>query len=113
MSNIFHKIVTKKVQMDLIYEDDMVIAFNDINPISSTHILILPKTFIATLDDIQEKHEKILGRMLFVTAKIAKQKHLNRDGYRVVINCKQHGRQEIFYLHMHLLGGRKGTKKFY
>ncbi|QJC30713.1 HIT domain-containing protein [Enterobacteriaceae endosymbiont of Macroplea appendiculata] len=113
MNNIFYKIVTKKVKIDLIYEDEMVIAFNDINPISSTHILILPKTFIATLDDIQLKHEKILGRMLFVITKIAKQKHLDRDGYRVVINCKQNGGQEIFYLHMHLLGGRKGIKKFY
>ncbi|QJC30289.1 HIT domain-containing protein [Enterobacteriaceae endosymbiont of Neohaemonia nigricornis] len=111
--NIFKDIVCGKKKIHLEYEDEFIIAFNDINPKSPVHILIVPKFFIPTLNDVTHQHENILGKMIIVASKIAKKKHINHDGYRLVINCNDNGRQEILYLHMHLLGGRKGTNIFF
>ncbi|QJC37213.1 HIT domain-containing protein [Enterobacteriaceae endosymbiont of Donacia thalassina] len=111
--NIFQKILSKKVITDIIYQDNLVTAFNDINPQSPVHILIIPNILIKTLNDINNNHEFILGRMLLVASKIAKKKHINKLGYRIVINCNVHGCQTIFHLHMHLLGGRQGIKNFF
>ncbi|QJC31967.1 HIT domain-containing protein [Enterobacteriaceae endosymbiont of Donacia versicolorea] len=111
--NIFQKILSRKITTDIIYQDNLVTAFNDINPQSPIHILIIPNIFINTLNDIKKNDELILGRMLFVASKIAKKKNISEKGYRIVINCNKHGCQTIFYLHMHLLGGRQGIKNFF
>ncbi|QJC36805.1 HIT domain-containing protein [Enterobacteriaceae endosymbiont of Donacia vulgaris] len=108
--NIFQQILSKKIITDIIYQDDLVTAFNDINPQSPVHVLIIPNIFIKTLNDVNHNHELILGRMLLVASKIAKKKNINNSGYRIVINCNKHGHQTIFYLHIHLLGGREGIK---
>ncbi|QJC32777.1 histidine triad nucleotide-binding protein [Enterobacteriaceae endosymbiont of Donacia semicuprea] len=111
--NIFQKILSRKIITNIIYQDNLVTAFNDIKPESPVHILIIPNNFIATLNDIKKNDELILGRMLFIASKIAKKKNIDKKGYRIVINCNEHGCQTIFYLHMHLLGGRQGINKFF
>ncbi|QJC31544.1 HIT domain-containing protein [Enterobacteriaceae endosymbiont of Donacia tomentosa] len=111
--NIFQQIVSKKINTKILYEDELVTVFNDIKPKSPIHVLIIPNITIYTLNEVNKSHELILGRMLLVASKIAKKKNIDKDGYRVVINCNKNGCQEIFYLHMHLLGGRKGTKNFF
>ncbi|QJC33584.1 HIT domain-containing protein [Enterobacteriaceae endosymbiont of Donacia provostii] len=112
--NIFKKILSNKINNNIIiYKDELVTAFNDIKPLSPIHILIIPNTFISTLNDINKNHELILGRMLLVASKLAKKKYIDKNGYRIVINCNNHGCQTVFYLHMHLLGGRQGTKIFF
>lgn len=111
--NIFQQILSKKIITNIIYQDNLVTAFNDIKPQSPIHILILPNIFIKTLNNVNYKHELILGRMLLVASKIAKKKKIHKSGYRIVINCNVHGCQTIFYLHMHLLGGRQGVNIFF
>ncbi|QJC35176.1 HIT domain-containing protein [Enterobacteriaceae endosymbiont of Donacia proxima] len=111
--NIFQKILSKKINANIIYQDKLVTAFDDIHPQSPIHILIIPNTFISTLNDINKNHELLLGRMILVSSKLAKKKCISNNGYRIIINCNTHGCQTIFYLHMHLLGGRQGTKNFF
>ncbi|QJC38028.1 HIT domain-containing protein [Enterobacteriaceae endosymbiont of Donacia marginata] len=111
--NIFQQIISKKIITNIVYQDNLVTAFNDIKPQSPIHILIIPNIFIKTLNNIKSEHQLLLGRMLLVASKIAKKKKIDKSGYRVVINCNHHGCQTIFYLHMHLLGGRQGINIFF
>ena len=106
MSTIFSKIINKEVDADMVYEDDLVVAFRDINPQAPTHILIVPRREIATVNDTTENDEVTLGRMIRVAGKIAREENIADDGYRLMINCNEHGGQEVFHLHMHLLGGK-------
>jgi len=103
---IFSKIIRKEIPSDMVYQDDTVTAFRDINPKAPTHILIIPNYIIPTMDDISEKDELVLGHMLNVAAQIARKKGIAEKGYRVLINCREHGGQEVYHLHMHLFGGR-------
>ena len=102
---IFSKIVRGDVDADVVYRDDRVTAFRDIQPQAPTHILIVPNDPIPTVDDVREEHEPMLGRMFTVARKLAEQEGLER-GYRLIVNCKDHGGQEVYHLHMHLMGGR-------
>lgn len=106
MSTIFSKIVAKEIPADIVYEDDTVMAFKDINPQAPTHILIIPKREIPTADDVTEADEPLIGHMFVVAAKIAREQGIAQDGYRLMVNCRDHGGQEVYHLHMHLLGGR-------
>jgi len=101
---IFSKIIRREIPANIVYQDDLVTAFRDINPQTPSHILIVPNKLIPTVDDITEADEASLGRMLVAARKIADQEGLTQ-GYRLVINCKEHGHQEVFHLHMHLMGG--------
>ncbi len=103
---IFSKIIRKEIPSDMVYQDDTVTAFRDINPKAPTHILIVPNYIIPTMDDISEKDEQVLGHMLNVAAQIARKEGIAEKGYRLLINCKDHGGQEVYHLHMHLFGGR-------
>lgn len=103
---IFSKIIRKEIPADIVYQDELVTAFNDITPQAPTHILIIPNTLIATVNDTNEEHEQALGRMITVAAKLAKQQGIADDGYRLIINCNKHGGQEVYHIHMHLLGGK-------
>lgn len=105
MTTIFAKIIRGEIPSDTVYQDDLVTAFRDINPIAPTHILIVPNKVIPTVNDITADDEQMMGRMLVVAGKIAAQEGIANDGYRLVINCGKHGRQEVFHLHMHLVGG--------
>ena len=106
MSSIFSKIIAREIPADILYEDELVIAFRDIAPQAPVHVLIIPKREIATANDVTAQDETALGRMMTVAAKIAADEGIAADGYRLIINCNEHGGQEVFHLHMHLLGGR-------
>ena len=107
MSAIFSKIIAKAIPADIVYEDELVLAFRDIAPQAPAHILIIPKKEIATVNDIAAADEAALGRMFLAAAKIAKDEGIAAAGYRLIVNCNEHGGQEVFHLHMHLLGGRR------
>ena len=103
---IFSKIIRKEIPSDIVYQDDSVTAFRDINPKAPTHIFVIPNKLIPTVSDVKEEDEAVLGHMITVAAKIASQEGIADDGYRLLINCKDHGGQEVYHLHMHLFGGR-------
>ena len=106
MSTIFSKIIAKEIPADIVYEDELVLAFRDIAPQAPVHILIIPKEEIPTANDAGEQHEATLGRLFTVAARIARDEGIAGNGYRLIVNCNEDGGQEVFHLHMHLLGGR-------
>lgn len=106
MDCLFCKIVNKDIPAEIIYEDDLVMAFNDINPQAPTHALIIPKKHIATLNDIAPEDENLVGHMVKVAGVIAEQQGFAETGYRTVFNCNQHGGQTVYHIHLHLLGGK-------
>ena len=106
MTTLFAKIVSGEIPGDIVYQDELVTAFRDINPQAPTHILIVPNKVIPTVNDITTEDEQAVGRMLLVAGQLAKKEGIAEDGYRLMINCNDHGGQEVYHLHMHLLGGR-------
>jgi histidine triad (HIT) family protein len=106
MSTIFSKIIAGEMPADIVYQDDLVTAFRDINPQAPTHILIVPNKELATVNDITEDDEAVAGRMLHVAKKLAAQEGIAEDGYRLIVNCNRHGGQDVYHLHLHLIGGR-------
>ena len=107
MSTIFSKIINKEIPADIVYESDNVLAFNDIRPQAPTHILIIPKIEIPKVTDIKGKvHATLLGEMFDTANKLAKDFGIAENGFRLVLNCGNDGGQEVYHLHMHLLGGR-------
>lgn len=102
---IFSKIIRREIPSDIVYQDDLVTAFRDISPQAPTHILIIPNILIPTVNDVSAEHEQALGRMITVAAKIAEQEGIAEDGYRLIMNTNRHGGQEVYHIHMHLLGG--------
>lgn len=104
---IFSKIISGEIPSDTVYQDDLVTAFRDISPAMSTHVLIVPNKWIPTMDHVTESDEPALGRMLTAAASIARDEGIAENGYRLIINCKDHGHQEVMHIHMHLLGGDK------
>ncbi|AVQ86075.1 purine nucleoside phosphoramidase [Plesiomonas shigelloides subsp. oncorhynchi] len=103
---IFSKIIRREIPSDVVYQDELVTAFRDISPQAPTHILIVPNHLIPTTNDVQAQDELALGRMITAAAKIAAAEGIAEDGYRLVMNCNRHAGQEVFHIHMHLLGGR-------
>lgn len=103
---IFSKIIRKEIPSDIVYQDELVTAFRDIAPQAPVHILIIPNSLIPTLNDVKAEDEATLGRMLTVAAKLAKEEGIAEDGYRVMMNCNKHGGQEVYHIHLHLLGGK-------
>ena len=104
---IFSKIIRHELPADVVYEDDEIMAFRDINPQAPVHVLIIPKIEIATLNDVQPAHAELIGKMVLAAQKIADQEGIAEDGYRLVMNCNRHGCQVVFHIHMHLLGGKQ------
>lgn len=104
---IFSKIIRREISSDIVYQDELVTAFRDISPQAPVHILIIPNILIPTVNDVKPEHEQALGRMMVVAAKIAEQQGIAEDGYRLIVNCNHHGGQEVYHIHMHLLGGEK------
>ncbi|MBT3445984.1 MAG: histidine triad nucleotide-binding protein [Thermodesulfobacteriota bacterium] len=103
---IFGKILRKEIPTDIIYEDDLSIAFNDINPQAPIHILIIPKKLIAMPEDIDDEDIKIVGNLFVVASKIAKDLNIDK-GYRLVMNNGSNAGQSVFHIHLHMLSGRK------
>ncbi|MCA9944610.1 MAG: HIT domain-containing protein [Anaerolineales bacterium] len=106
MTTIFSKIIAGEIPADIVYRDDLVTAFRDINPQAPTHILIVPNKEIATANDLTAQDEQVAGRLLLVAQKLAAQEGIAENGYRLIMNCNDHGGQEVFHIHLHLLGGR-------
>lgn len=104
---IFCKIASGDIPSDKVYEDDSLVGFRDIQPQAPTHIVIIPKEHIETVNDITEDDSELLSGMLLACQRIAKDEGLSENGYRIVINCNRDGGQSVFHLHAHVLGGRK------
>ena len=103
---IFSKIIRKEIPCDLLYQDELVTAFRDISPKAKTHVLIIPNKLIPTVNQVEQEDELALGRLFTVARKLAEQEGIAEDGYRLIVNCNRHGGQEVYHLHMHLLGGQ-------
>ena len=103
---IFQKIADREIPADIVYEDEEVIAFRDINPQAPVHILIVPRKPIPSIDHIEEEDVPVAGRLFRVARQLASDEGLS-DGYRVVMNCGRHGQQSVDHIHLHLLGGRQ------
>ena len=104
---LFCKIKEGVIPSDKVYEDELCLAFRDINPQAPTHILIIPKEHIETIDDLQEKHKELSGHLILTAKKLAENEGFSNEGYRLVFNCKANGGQEVYHIHLHLFGGRK------
>ncbi|MCX7736126.1 MAG: histidine triad nucleotide-binding protein [Candidatus Kapabacteria bacterium] len=104
--SIFTKIIKREIPADIVFEDDDIIAINDINPQAPVHILIIPKKEIATLNDLNENDANLIGKIILVAKNLANQKGIAEDGYRLLVNCNKNAGQTVFHIHFHLLGGR-------
>ena len=109
MECIFCRIVSGEVSAKKVYEDDDVVAFEDIRPQAPVHILIIPKRHIATVNDLTESDAQLVGRLVLVVKRIAAERGVAERGYRLVLNCNRDSGQEVFHIHLHLLGGRRFT----
>ena len=106
MSTLFAKIIRREIPADIVYEDDEVLAFRDINPQAPVHVLFIPKRPVATLNDLGPGDEMVVGRLAMAAAAFARREGFADDGYRVVMNCNRDGGQTVFHIHLHLLAGR-------
>lgn len=104
-STIFGKIIRREIPADIVHEDEHLIAFRDIAPSAPVHVLFVPKTPIASLDEAGPAHAELLGRLMLAAAEYARAQGFAQDGYRVVMNCGRDGGQTVFQLHLHLLAG--------
>ena len=102
---IFHKIIKREIPADIVYEDEHLIAFRDIAPQAPVHVLFVPKVDFATLNDVPEGEAVVVGRLATAAARFAKAQGFAEDGYRVVMNCREHAGQTVFHVHLHLLAG--------
>lgn len=103
---IFSKIISGEIPSETLYQDELVTAFRDISPAMPTHVLIVPNKWIPTIDHVEADDEPAMGRMMTVAKKIARDEGIAEEGYRLIINCKENGHQEVMHIHMHLLGGQ-------
>jgi len=107
IDTIFSKIVRREIPADVVYEDTEVLGFRDLNPQAPVHVLFIPKRPIATLDDAIPDDAELLGKLLLAAAAYARAEGFEKDGYRTVINTRDHGGQTVFHIHVHLLAGRQ------
>jgi histidine triad (HIT) family protein len=107
MPTLFEKIIMGDLPADIVHRDDRVVAFRDIHPQAPVHVLIVPVKPIQTANDIADEDEGVIGHMFCVARDIARAEGIADDGYRLIINCNADGGQEVYHLHLHLLGGRR------
>jgi histidine triad (HIT) family protein len=105
MATLFERIIAGELPANFVYRDDRVVAFRDIQPRAPVHILIVPAKVIPTANDIADEDALLVGHMFTVARDLASQEGIAADGYRLIINCNRHGGQEVYHLHLHLLGG--------
>ncbi|NLK07870.1 MAG: histidine triad nucleotide-binding protein [Firmicutes bacterium] len=103
---LFCRIVSREIPSDIVYEDELVIAFNDINPQAPVHMLVIPKKHIPTIADLEDADRDLFGHIHMVIKDLARQEGIDEKGYRVVVNCRESAGQSVFHVHFHLLGGR-------
>lgn len=104
--DLFLKIIDREIPADIVYENEHVLAFRDINPKAPVHVLIIPKQRVRTINDIEPEHEELVGKLFSAAREIAAAEGLSEEGYRVVMNCNESAGQTVFHIHLHLLGGR-------
>lgn len=104
---LFGKIIRREIPADVVFEDEHVLAFKDIDPKAPVHVLFVPKEPIATLDDLQPSHAELVGRLVLAAADYARREGFAENGYRVVMNCRDDGGQSVYHIHLHLLAGRR------
>lgn len=109
MECLFCKIANKSIPSNVFYEDDKIVAFEDINPQAPTHTLVIPRKHIETLNQLSDEDDALIGYCIRMTQQIAQKKGISQNGYRVVLNCNAHGGQMVYHIHCHLLGGRQMT----
>jgi histidine triad (HIT) family protein len=107
MPTLFERIIAGELPADFVYRDERVVAFRDIHPQAPVHVLIIPVKPIPTANDIADSDAELIGHMFCVARDIARAEGIAEDGYRLIINCNAHGGQEVYHLHLHLLGGRR------
>lgn len=105
--DLFLKIISREIPADIVFENDEVLAFRDIDPQAPVHILIIPKRRIPTINDLEDGDAQLMGQLLLAARDVARAENLQDDGYRLVFNCNRHGCQSVFHIHLHLLGGRQ------
>jgi histidine triad (HIT) family protein len=105
--DLFLKIIEREIPADIVYETDELLAFRDISPQAPTHILIIPKEHIPTVNDLADQHAELVGKMFLAAAELARKEGFSEDGYRLVMNCGSKGGQAVYHIHLHLLGGRQ------
>lgn len=103
---LFCKLIAGEIKSNIVYQDDNVFAFRDINPQAPVHILVVPKRHIATLNDVHPEDTELMGQLLLAATRIARDEGIAEEGYRTVINCNRNGGQVVFHIHVHILGGR-------
>ena len=106
MECLFCKIANKTLSTSIIYEDDDLLAFNDLHPQAPLHQLIIPKKHIATLNDLKPEDTLLMGKIILIAKKLAEDQKVSENGYRTVFNCNRQGGQDIYHIHLHLLAGR-------
>lgn len=107
MNCIFCKIAAGEIPSDIVYKDEQMIAFRDIHPQAPVHILIIPERHIETVLDLKTVDDKLVGKMILLANRLAKEEGIDADGFRLVFNCRQYGGQDVYHIHLHLLGGRR------
>lgn len=103
--SVFEMILNKEIESEIIYEDEEIFAINDINPVAPVHILIIPKKKVATMNDLTEEDELLVGRMVIVAKNLAKSRNIDESGYRLLWNTNKDAMQTVFHIHLHLIGG--------
>ncbi len=106
MDCLFCKILDKEIPAEVIYEDDLAIAFRDINPQAPFHALVIPRRHIHSLNELQPEDREIVGHLVMVASKLAEEHGFADDGYRTLFNCNSHGGQTVYHIHLHVLGGK-------
>ena len=106
---LFCKIISNEIPSDCVFENENMYAFRDINPQAPVHILIIPKTHISTLNDVGDNHKLLVGEILLTSTMLAEKEGISGSGYRTIFNCNKNGGQEVYHIHLHLLGGRRMT----
>ncbi|HEV2614077.1 MAG TPA: histidine triad nucleotide-binding protein [Gammaproteobacteria bacterium] len=109
MDCLFCKIVRGEIPAKLLYQDDYVVAFADLHPQAPTHLLVVPREHISTINEVNQANSALVGHMIWAATRLAKEAKLDEPGYRVVMNCNADGGQAVYHIHCHLLGGRQMT----
>ncbi len=107
--DLFLKIIRREIPADIVFESETVLAFRDIDPQAPTHVLIIPKRRVPTINDLKDQDAVMVGELVLAARDIAAQEGLAEDGYRLVFNCNRQGGQSVYHIHLHLVGGRQLT----
>ena len=106
---LFCNIVSENIPADILYQDDQVVAFRDINPQAPTHILIIPRKHISTINEVESTDQQLVGHLVLTAQKLARDQGISESGFRLIMNCNEEGGQTVYHIHMHLMGGRQLT----